>query len=73
MYTPIRLRDDGESASRPTFAPDERPRVVVMKRWIYLSLLALSLLLLAVGGWAVQGVRWSLTAPRRQRGRLAPA
>jgi hypothetical protein len=44
-----------------------------MKRWIYLSLLALGLLVLAVGGWAVQGVRWSLTAPRRQRGRLAPA
>ena len=69
----IRLRDDDESASRPTFAPGGRPRVVVMKRWFYLSLLALGLLFLALGGWAVRGVRWSLTAPRRQRGRLAPA
>jgi hypothetical protein len=44
-----------------------------MKRSLTITLLALGLLLLAVGGWVVQGVRWSLTAPRRQRGRLAPA
>jgi hypothetical protein len=44
-----------------------------MKRWLYITLLAFGLLVLALGGWAVQGVRWSLTAPRRQRGRLAPA
>jgi hypothetical protein len=44
-----------------------------MKRWLYLTLLASCVLVLALGGWAVQGVRWALTAPRRQRGRLAPA
>ena len=44
-----------------------------MKRWLLITLVAFGLLTLALCGWAVQGVRWSLTAPRRQRGRLAPA
>jgi hypothetical protein len=44
-----------------------------MKRWLYITLLAFGLLTLALGGWAAQGLRWALTAPRRQRGRLAPA
>jgi hypothetical protein len=33
-------------------------------------LLALLLLVLAVGGWAIEGARWALTG---RRGRLAPA
>jgi hypothetical protein len=44
-----------------------------MKRWLLLSLLAFGLLLLALAGWAVQGVRWTLTGSRRRRTRLATA
>jgi hypothetical protein len=44
-----------------------------MNHRLLIKLLALGLLVLAVGGWAVQGVRWMLTGPRRARGRLAPA
>ena len=43
-----------------------------MKRTLYLTILALGLLVLALGGWAVQGVRWALPG-RRQRRRLATA
>ncbi len=41
-----------------------------MKRTFLILLLALGLLLLALGGWAVQGARWALTGGAR-RGRLA--
>ena len=44
-----------------------------MKHWFLICLLAFGLLLLALGAWAVQGVRWTLTGTRRRRGRLAPA
>lgn len=44
-----------------------------MKRTLWLLILAFALVLLAVGGWAVNGVRWALTGPRRARGRLATA
>jgi hypothetical protein len=44
-----------------------------MKRWLYILVLAFGLLLLALGGWAVQAVRWSVTAPFRPRRRLATA
>jgi hypothetical protein len=44
-----------------------------MKRLVLLILLALGILLLALGGWAVQGVRWTLAGGRRRRTRLAPA
>jgi hypothetical protein len=44
-----------------------------MKRLLVISLLALAVLLLALGAWAVQGVRWTLTGSRRPRGRLAAA
>jgi hypothetical protein len=43
-----------------------------MKRWLVLTLVALGLLTLALAGWAVQGVRWTLTGSRR-RTRLAAA
>jgi hypothetical protein len=39
-----------------------------MKKWLSLTLLALALLTLAVGGWIVQGVRYAT----RPTGRLAP-
>jgi hypothetical protein len=73
VETAIHLWDDDESALRPTFAAARLPRVAHMKRWFYITLIAFGLLTLALGGWAVRGVRWTLTAPRRQRGRLAPA
>ena len=44
-----------------------------MKRTLWLLILAFALVLLAVGGWAVNGVRWTLSGPRRVRGRLATA
>jgi hypothetical protein len=44
-----------------------------MKRTFLLILLALGLLLLAVGGWAFQGLRWTVSGSRRRRARLAPA
>jgi hypothetical protein len=39
-----------------------------MPKWTYLTILALALLTLAVGGWAVKGIK-SATKPA---GRLAP-
>ncbi len=53
----------------------KRPRRNVrdMKRWFLFVTVALALLCLALAGWAVQGVRWTLTAPRRRRMRLAAA
>jgi hypothetical protein len=44
-----------------------------MKRMLLLILLALGLLALAVGGWAVQGVRWTFGLGRDRRERLATA
>jgi len=39
-----------------------------MPKWMYLTVLALALLALAVGGWVVRGIK-SVTKPA---GRLAP-
>ena len=36
-----------------------------MKRRLYLTVLVVALLTLALGGWAVQAVRYGLTGPRR--------
>jgi hypothetical protein len=44
-----------------------------MKRLVLISALAFALLLLAVGAWTVQGVRWVLTGSSRPRRRLATA
>jgi len=44
-----------------------------MKRLLLLILLALGLLLLALAGWTVQGLRWTAGRGRRRRGRLVPA
>jgi hypothetical protein len=68
----IHLPDDDESASRLRFPRGRDPRVVDMKRWLYLTILALGLLVLALGGWVVQGVRWARPG-RRYRRRLATA
>lgn len=41
-----------------------------MKRRLLFLALALAIVLVAVGGWAVDGVRWALTG---SRGRPVPA
>jgi hypothetical protein len=38
-----------------------------MKRSLLIFFLALGLLLLALGGWAVQGVRWAFTGSSSDR------
>jgi hypothetical protein len=42
-----------------------------MKRWLYIVALCSALLLLAVAGWAADGVRYGLTGSRRRA--LAPS
>jgi hypothetical protein len=42
-----------------------------MKRWLYIGTLLVALLVLALGGWAVDAVRYALTGPRRRA--LAPS
>ena len=54
-------------------AAPRRPRLQDMKSLLLLVALALGLLLLALGAWAVQGLRWTLTGSRRRRSRLATA
>ena len=44
-----------------------------MKRTLLIALFALGLILLAIGGWTVQGVRWTLRGGRNRRERLATA
>jgi hypothetical protein len=44
-----------------------------MNRLLLLALVALVLLLLAVGAWTLQGLRWALRSPMRQRPRAAAA
>jgi len=44
-----------------------------MKRSFLLTLLAIAFITLALGGWLVQGVRWTLSGTRRPRGRVATA
>ena len=39
-----------------------------MQKWLYLTVLALALLTLAVGGWVVKGI----TSATKPAGRLAP-
>jgi hypothetical protein len=36
-----------------------------MKRKFFFSSLAFAVLVLALGGWTVQGVRWAFAAPTR--------
>jgi hypothetical protein len=44
-----------------------------MKRTLLISLLALGLILLAVGAWTLQGIRWTLRGGRNRRERLVTA
>jgi hypothetical protein len=69
----IRREDDVESASRPTIPSRPQRRLLVMKRTLLLILLVLGLVMLAVGGWTIQGLRWALGGGRDRRERLATA
>ncbi len=63
--TPDRLRG--------RFARPPRPRTVPrMKRWFYILSIAIALLVLALLGWTVQGLRW-VAAGRPRRASLATA
>ena len=50
-----------------------RVRCSRMKRTLLIALLALGLILLAVGAWTLQGIRWTLRGGRNRRERLATA
>jgi hypothetical protein len=54
---PIRLQEEGESSATPMCADPALRRLARMKKRLYYVLLVIGLLLLAVGGWAVQGLR----------------
>jgi hypothetical protein len=43
----------------------------MMKRRFLLAGLALAILVLALGGWTVRGIRWTLAAPRQPRAKTA--
>jgi hypothetical protein len=42
--------------------------LVVMKRGFFLTFLALLVLVFAVAGWTVRGLRWTVAAPARAFG-----
>jgi hypothetical protein len=44
-----------------------------MKRTFLIALIALGLIVLAVGGWTVQGIRWTFRGRRNRRERFATA
>ena len=46
-------------------------KLLDMNRSLLLSFLVVAVVLLAVGGWTVRGVRWTFATPGRLR--LAPA
>jgi hypothetical protein len=54
------------------FARDARRSVAAMKRRLLFLLLVTGLLVLALGGWTVQGLRWA-TSGGRARGLPQPA
>ena len=58
---------------RPMPPSRRRRSVLSMKRTLLIALLALGLILLAVGGWTIQGIRWALGDRRNRRERLATA
>jgi hypothetical protein len=69
----IRRKDEAGSAARPMLPSGPRRSVHLMNRHLLLILLAFGLLLLALAGWTVQGLRWTVSGRRRRRGRLVPA
>jgi uncharacterized membrane protein YidH (DUF202 family) len=54
--------------------PAGTPRTVdAMKRTLLIALFAVGLIVLALGGWTVQGIRWTLRGGRDRPERLATA
>jgi hypothetical protein len=50
-----------------------RRSLLLMKRTLLIGIVALGLILLALAGWTVQGIRWTLRGGRDRRERLATA
>ncbi len=50
-----------------------RPSLLDMKRRFFFLLLVTGLLLLALGGWTVQGLRWALSGGWARSGAPQPA
>jgi len=44
-----------------------------MKRRFWITTIAIALLVLALLGWTVEGMRWATTGSRSRRPRLSPA
>lgn len=44
-----------------------------MKKRFWILIIALALLVLALLGWTVEGIRWATTGSRQRRPSLAPA
>jgi len=54
---PIRLEEDGESSAATMSGDAPTPRFGAMKKRLYFLLIVTGLILLALGGWTVQGIR----------------
>lgn len=52
--------DDARSLSRPTTREAGRRSLRSMQLKLWIIVIGLALLLLALGGWAVDGLRWAL-------------
>ena len=55
----IGLRDEAGSSARPTKENRRLRSLVDMKRRLLFTVLAFGLIVLALGGWLVQGLRWT--------------
>jgi hypothetical protein len=54
-------------------ARSPRPSLLFMKRRLLFLLIVTGLLLLALGGWTVQGLRWALSGGWARAGAPQPA
>ena len=64
----IRRAEDGESTPWPTRSRPRGPSLMTMKTKtkLWLALLGMSLVLLALGGWTVDAIRWPFASARMQ-------
>jgi hypothetical protein len=60
----VRAADPG-SSERPMAPPGRGRSVALMKRRLIFFLLVTGLLLLALGGWTIQGLRFAVSGRRR--------
>ena len=57
----IVLEDETESSRAPMCGRADAPRLMDMKKRLLFLLLVTGLIVLALGGWTVQGLRWAAT------------